>query len=114
MINSAPATISTTDRNAVSHSDQEGKKVHGISPGNIVFDSAYLRVRALAPKQLLAMKLCAWRDDIDIDDARLLLRQLTGSKMDVWAQVEPHIVPGRELKAQYAFDDLWESEHGSE
>jgi hypothetical protein len=25
----------------------------------------------------------------------------------------PHLVPGRELKATYAFDDLWEAERGS-
>ena len=28
-------------------------------------------------------------------------------------KVEPHVVPGREMKAQYAFDDLWEAQHGA-
>ena len=28
------------------------------------------------------------------------------------ALVEPHLVPGRELKAHYAFDDLWEVLYG--
>jgi hypothetical protein len=60
----------------------------------------------------LAMKLSAWRDDIDIEDARLLLARLAGSKAAVWAQVEPHLVPGDELKAQYAFEDLWEASRG--
>ena len=61
-------------------------------------DTPTLRVRTLSVTQLLAMKLSAWRDDLDVEDARRL--------------VEPHLVPGREMKAQYAFDDLWESEHG--
>ena len=58
------------------------------------------------------MKLSAWRDDVDIDDARLLLGKLAGDKAAVWRQVEPHLVPGRELKAQYAFEDLWEATRG--
>lgn len=85
--------------------------VHGFSPGAVVLDRPRLRVRVLAPQQLLAMKLSAWRDDIDIEDARLLLNHLTGSKQEIWAQLQPHIVPGREMKAQYAFDDLWEAKN---
>ncbi|MND04620.1 hypothetical protein D3C83_249800 [compost metagenome] len=68
---------------------------------------------ALAPQQLLAMKLSAWRDDVDIADAAKLLPVIQGSRDQVWTMVEPHIVRGRELKARYAFDDLWESQHGS-
>ncbi len=68
-------------------------------------------VRALAPSQLLAMKLSAWRDDLDIEDARLLLSKIEGDRERTWEQVEPYLVPGRELKSQYAFEDLWESEH---
>jgi hypothetical protein len=30
----------------------------------------------------------------------------------VWRHIAPHLVPGRELKAQYAFADLWEVLHG--
>jgi hypothetical protein len=55
------------------------------------------------------MKLAAWRDDVDIEDARLLLTHLSGTRDDVWRAVEPHVPPGRELKAKYAFDDLWEA-----
>jgi len=50
-----------------------------------------------------------WRDA----DARVLLHELRGERAGVWSQIQPFLVPGRELKAQYAFDDLWESEHGS-
>ena len=35
------------------------------------------------------MKLSAWRDDIDIDDARLLLDQLAGTTTDF-----PNLPPG--------------------
>jgi hypothetical protein len=47
-------------------------------------ETAALLVKAPASEQLLAMKLSAWRDDLDIEDAR--------------------------LKARYAFDDLWEAD----
>lgn len=82
--------------------------VHGWAPGEVVLVTPSLVVRALAPQQLLAMKLSAWRDDVDIEDARLLLTKLSGERDTVWGMVEPHLVPGRELKARYAFDDLWE------
>lgn len=87
---------------------------HGMSVGEAVFQAGNLIVRTLAPPQLLAMKLSAWRDDVDIDDARLLLSKITGTKEQVWGEVEPFLVPGRGLKALYAFEDLWESQDGSE
>ena len=87
--------------------------VHGLSLGDVILDEPALLVRAPALHQLLAMKLSAWRDDVDIDDARLLLSKLPGSRDEVWQRVEPHLVPGREMKAYYAFCDLWEAEHGS-
>ncbi|HZL35047.1 MAG TPA: hypothetical protein VFC78_07040 [Tepidisphaeraceae bacterium] len=77
-----------------------------------VLSSPGIRVWVPAVEQLLAMKLCAWRDDVDIGDARRLLRELTGSNEDIWRRVEPLLLPGRELKARYAFADLWESTHG--
>jgi hypothetical protein len=83
--------------------------VHGVALGETLFDSPSLVARALAPEQLLAMKLSAWRDDVDIADASLLLDKLTGDRDAVWQAVARHVVPGRELKAQYAFLDLWEA-----
>jgi hypothetical protein len=86
--------------------------VHGLSLGSVLLDTPTLRVRTLSPVQLLAMKLSAWRDDLDVEDARRLLKECRGTGEEVWREVERFVVPGRELKARYAFDDLWESEHG--
>lgn len=93
----------------------EGVKgyIQGLAPGEVVFRSASLVIHSLAPHQLLAMKLSAWRDDVDIDDARKLLSRLPQERSQAWQMIEPHLVPGRQLKARYAFDDLWESERGT-
>ncbi|HZZ44596.1 MAG TPA: hypothetical protein VFE58_16800 [Tepidisphaeraceae bacterium] len=85
----------------------------GITQGPIIFSGPGITVRRPAIKQLLAMKLCAWRDDIDIADARRLLQELTGSRDDIWQKIVPHLLRGQELKARYAFDDLWEDIYGS-
>ena len=78
----------------------------------LLFESRGIRVYRPAVEQLLAMKLSAWRDDIDITDAALLLRLLraNSNRETIWDLVVPYLVPGRELKAQFAFEDLWESE----
>ena len=62
------------------------------------------------------MKLCAWRDDLDISDARRLLQEIVSGrgKDEIWASLEPYLVPGDELTAQYAFLDLWETLHGTD
>jgi hypothetical protein len=40
---------------------------------------------------------------------------LLGGEYDViWAAVSRFVVPGQELKAQYAFDDLWQALHGED
>jgi hypothetical protein len=85
----------------------------GVSYGTPVFTAPGIVVRSPAITQLLAMKLSAWRDDVDIEDARQLLRSMTGDQEQVWATVEPYLVPGSELKAQYAFLDLWETTYGT-
>jgi hypothetical protein len=86
----------------------------GLSSGPVVFSAAGIEVRSPATAQLLAMKLSAWRDDIDIADARRLLQEMTGSRDEIWKTVEPYLVPGDELKAQYAFADLWEALYGDD
>ncbi|HRQ42509.1 MAG TPA: nucleotidyltransferase [Chloroflexota bacterium] len=85
----------------------------GISQGPEIFSAPGIIVRRPEVRQLLAMKLSAWRDDIDIADARLLLSELSGSQDEIWQSVEPFLVPGQQLKARYAFLDLWETTYGA-
>jgi len=85
----------------------------GLSRGPVIFSAPGVEVFRATFEQLLAMKLCAWRDDVDIADARRLLEELPGSYNDVWRRVEPYLQLGREMKAKYAFDDLWEDLHGA-
>jgi uncharacterized nucleotidyltransferase DUF6036 len=86
----------------------------GLSTGVVLLRAPGVEVSRPSVAQLLAMKLCAWRDDVDIADARRLIAELPpgGSAKEVWQQLVPFLIPGRELKAQYAFEDLWESDHG--
>lgn len=71
--------------------------VVGLSDGPELLSAKGIRVTA----QLLAMKLSAWRDDVDISDARRLLPEIAGDDQEaIWRQVEPFLVPGDELKAQ--------------
>lgn len=81
----------------------------GLTRGRLLYESSFLTVYAAALPQLLAMKLSAWRDAIDRDDARLLMRQITGSRDEVWAAVEPFVARHLLDKASYAFEDLWET-----
>ena len=85
-----------------------------VSSGPIILSAPGIEVRAPAVEQLLAMKLSAWRDDVDISDARRLLQEIahTGNRDEIWSRVQPYLVPGSQLKAQYAFDDLWETMYG--
>lgn len=86
----------------------------GVSPGPKILVRQGIEVQSPSVAQLLAMKLSAWRDDVDIADARRLLQELgqAGGRENVWASVQPFLVPGNELKAEYAFLDLWEGLYG--
>jgi predicted nucleotidyltransferase len=86
----------------------------GLSSGPVLLEAPGIEVRQPAVEQLLAMKLCAWRDDVDIADASRLLADLAhiGKREELWQRLVPYLVPGRELKAQYAFEDVWESLYG--
>ena len=88
----------------------------GVSEGMVLFEAQGIQARAPALEQMLAMKLSAWRDDVDIADARRLLQELASGmgKDYFWERVERFLVPGDELKAQYAFLDLWESLYGTD
>jgi hypothetical protein len=84
----------------------------GLTFGPVIFSAPGIEVRRPATAQLLAMKLSAWRDDVDIADARRLLHEMGGGRDEIWHSVQPYLVPGNELKAQYAFADLWEEAYG--
>ena len=88
----------------------------GISEGPILFSAPGIEARAPSLEQMLAMKLSAWRDDLDISDARRLLQELKGGrvKYEIWQDLERYLVPGDELTAQYAFLDLCESLYESD
>jgi hypothetical protein len=81
----------------------------GLSKGPVVLSAPGVEVRSPATAQLLAMKLSAWRDDVDVADAARLLNEMTGDRDEIWPTVVPYLVPGSELKAQYAYADLWEA-----
>lgn len=83
----------------------------GFDPGPTLLTVVGLTAIAPTLAQMLAMKLGAWRDDVDIADARILLENIEGEKNEVWTSVEPFLAPGKNLKAQYAFEDLWEQIH---
>jgi hypothetical protein len=84
------------------------------SPGPILLSDRGIEVRQPATEQLLAMKLCAWRDDVDIGDAACLLDAMdcSAGRDTIWHTILRFLVPGRELKARLAFDELWEQAHG--
>ena len=63
----------------------------GVTTGEVLFESEFLIARAASTVQLLAMKLAAWRDAIDRDDARLLLSRLAGSMENIWELVKPFV-----------------------
>jgi len=88
----------------------------GISEGSLLFSAPGIDAFSPSLEQLLAMKLCAWRDDLDISDARRLLQEVVSGrgKDEIWTSIEPYLIPGDELTAQYAFLDLWETLYGTD
>jgi len=83
--------------------------LHGQLSLTVVYNQPGIRVYRPSTAQLLAMKLTAWRDDVDVADAALLLSQLDCTTVDeAWNRVEKFIIPGLELKAKYALEDLWQ------
>ena len=56
----------------------------GLSSGPVVLSAPGIEVRSPDTAQLLAMKLSAWRDDVDIADASRLLDEIKGDR-DEWS-----------------------------
>jgi hypothetical protein len=84
----------------------------GASQGRVVFEEAGLTVRCAETEQLLAMKLCAGRDEADWEDATLLLSTLGGDRDQIRLSLERHWVPGKQKRGLENFEDLWEQAHG--
>lgn len=74
-----------------------------------VFDRPGIHVVRPSTTQLLAMKLTAWRDDVDINDAMLLLQHLNADTLDAaWDEIEQFILSPFRMKVRYALEDLWQ------
>ena len=93
--------------------------------GPVILKKPGITVRMPMVEQLLAMKLMAWRDPLDIADATLLLKKTVRestrwgwvskrSPIKIWEKVEPYLIPGYGLKAQLAFAELWEKLYGED
>ena len=89
--------------------------VTGESEGPILHRSAGIVVRTLAFAHLLALKLMAWRDDVDFTDALRILQALKeqpgtdcSSPEKLSELVEPYFIPSRRMEASYALGELWE------
>lgn len=83
-----------------------------ITCGADLWTGGALKVSTASSEQLLGMKLSALRDDVDYDDAALLLRNLPGSKEEIWSRITPFLLPGMEEWKRMNFDILWEDVHG--
>ena len=64
----------------------------GLSSGPVVLSAPGIEVRSPGTAQLLAMKLSAWRDDIDIADATRLLEEMSGDRDGIWREVERYLI----------------------
>lgn len=78
-------------------------------------DGSGIVVRTLALAHLLALKLMAWRDDVDFRDALRILQALEeepgtdcSTPGNILKLVDPYLVPSQRVKASYAVEELWE------
>jgi len=85
-----------------------------LEPNAVVFTAPGIEVLRPDLAQVLGMKLSAWRDDVDISDAKRLLRELrtTENREQLWNRIESYLLHGQKLKARYAYLDLWEDTYG--
>lgn len=81
--------------------------ISNFEKGPLLIEADGIRVYAPALEQLLAMKLSAWRNEVDQEDARRILEILPHNKSELWDKMQSYLLPGRGLKAEYAFNDLW-------
>jgi hypothetical protein len=93
--------------------DKVDKVVDQILDAHIIFEAPGIEVYAPSTAQMLALKLSAWRGEIDIRDAAYLLNRMPGdSPEEVWKAIRSYIVPGNAAAAEGSFMDLWHDERG--
>jgi hypothetical protein len=83
--------------------------MQGLTYGPLLLEAPGILVYQVSSEQLLAMKLSAWRDLQDQQDGALVMAELTPqyvSKDALWSAIRPFVT---DLKAQYAFEELWET-----
>jgi len=80
--------------------------------GPIVFPRKAFTVRAASTGHLLAMKLAARRDEVDIADARLLLGKVPSDLDTVWSLIGGTLPESAPAQARYYLEDLYENLHG--
>ena len=88
------------------------------SHGPTIHQSNGISVRTVSIPHLLAMKLMAWRDDVDFSDAARLLTELrrdpsvdVSNPEKLLELVDPFFIEVHRLKAKYAVEELWELTH---
>jgi predicted nucleotidyltransferase len=77
-----------------------------------LFVAPGIEVFAPAIEQMLALKLSAARDEVDLNDAADLLRQMSGSRHEIWQMVLPFVLQGSTATAEDAFDIVWSEVYG--
>lgn len=92
-------------------SDGARSFMRSASKGRRLLELPHLAVFSATSEQLLAMKLCAGRDETDWQDAALLLPALRGDRDQVRLKLEPYWVPGKQQRGLANFEDLWEEIH---
>lgn len=79
----------------------------------VLFRAPGVEVVSATVEQMLATKLSALRDATDRADALTLMGDLEGTKDEVWARVDQHL-QAHDVKAWYAFEEIWEDLHGDD
>jgi hypothetical protein len=82
--------------------------------GDVILQKPGITVTCATNAHMLALKLWAWRDDIDISDAGIFLKLISGTKDAIWQDVEAYIPQQYKQRVGYAFEELWEAVHGSD
>lgn len=86
--------------------------MQGVSYGPLLLEAPGIQVYQVGSEQLLAMKLSAWRGELDQQDAVIVMRDLAQtytSKEALWIAIAPYVT---NFKAQYAFEECWEDLYG--